>query len=125
MTDYLFAGEPELEDEYLAEEVPSRLHHVVNPLVRVLRITRYPIQHAVLFPDVPNENAPIPEGSVCRLDRIREAGADEARQLLARTWDECLAAALDAYRAATPGEEWILRRHRRKEYHKRRILIHQ
>ncbi len=122
--EYLIAGDPELQDGYLAREEPSLLHYVQNPLVRVLRIARYPIQHAIMFPEIPNENTPVPEGSVCRLARIRAASEDEARELLALSWEESLARALAAYEAAAPdGEREILERHRHGEFRKKRVMI--
>lgn len=122
--EYLIAGDPELEDGYLAREEPSLLHYVQNPLVRVLRIVRYPIQHAIMFPEIANENTPVPEGSVCRLARIRAASEDEARELLALSWEESLARALAAYEEAAPdGEREILERHRRGDFRKKRAII--
>lgn len=72
MPELILAGDPDLEDLYLCEVVKPADHLAPNPLVRVLRVIRYPVQHAVLLPDVVNENAPIPEGTVCRLTALGE-----------------------------------------------------
>jgi hypothetical protein len=121
--DLFFAGDPELHDLYLVEEVPSRVILAVNPLVRVLRIARYPIQHAIWFPDLPNENAPIREGTVCRLTRSSEQPGDP-QQLLRITYAQSLKLALDEYIArAGPHEQEILQRHRRCMFTKKRIVI--
>lgn len=60
--------DPDLQDMYVAEVMadnPDEQH--LNTLVKILWIVRYPIQHAILCPEVANENPPIMGGTICRL----------------------------------------------------------
>ena len=119
------AGDPDLEDLYLCEIVKAADHLAANPLVRVLRIIRYPIQHAIMLPDVVNENVPVPEGTVCRLEETgnRDQGID-VEQLLSLTYAESQRLSAEEYlRRAPPGEAEIVRRHLRGEYGKKRVVI--
>ena len=121
----ILAGDPDLEDLYLCEVVKPADHLAHNPLVRVLRILRYPIQHAIMLPDVVNENAPIEAGTVCRLEETgnRDQGID-VEQLLSLTYAESQRLSAEEYlRRAPPGEAEIVRRHLRGEYGKRRVVI--
>ena len=119
----ILAGDPDLEDLYLCEVVKPADHLTQNPLVRVLRILRYPIQHAIMLPDVVNENAPIGEGVVCRLESF--GSCRKAEKLLSLTYADFQRLSANEYlRRAPPGEAEIVRRHLRGEYEKRRILIH-
>lgn len=80
---------PEIRDEYLAAWVgligrgyaPETL-----PASRVLRLLRYPMQRAVVWPDVPSPNDPLPAGAVVRLPILREADAAD-REALTRWAD--------------------------------------
>ena len=116
----ILAGDPDLEDIYLCEIVRPADHLAPNPLVRVLRVLRYPIQHAIMLPDVVNENAPIPEGTVCRLTALGEASSEG----LALTYAESQRLSAEEYlRRAPPGEAEIVRRHLRGEYGKKRVVV--
>ena len=43
-------------------------HHAgINPLVKIGTVVWYPIQHCVAWPDRTRENAPLKEGTVCRM----------------------------------------------------------
>lgn len=121
----ILAGDPDLEDLYLCEVVKPADHLAQNPLVRVLRILRYPIQHAIMLPDVVNENAPIEAGTVCRLEETgnRDQGID-VEQLLSLTYAESQRLSAEEYlRRAPPGEAEIVRRHLRGEYGKKRVVV--
>ena len=121
----ILAGDPDLEDLYLCEVVKPADHLTQNPLVRVLRMIRYPIQHAIMLPDVVNENAPIEAGTVCRLEGIgnRDQGID-VEQLLSLTYAESQRLSAEEYlRRAPPGEAEIVRRHLRGEYGKKRVVV--
>lgn len=125
MNELITAGDPDLEDLYLCEIVRPADHLTPNPLVRVLRILKYPIQHAIMLPDVVNENVPIAAGTVCRLEEIgnRDQGID-VEQLLSLTYAESQRLSAEEYMAhAPPGEAEIVRRHLRGEYRKKRIVI--
>ena len=135
----IVAGDPDLEDLYLCEIVKPADHLAANPLVRVLRIIRYPIQHAIMLPDVVNENVPIAAGTVCRLTEmgaadgcgvlqafgLQDADRDAVLTVLSLTYAESQRLSAEEYlRRAPPGEAEIVRRHLRGEYGKKRILIH-
>lgn len=120
MNELILAGDPDLEDLYLCEVVKPADHLAQNPLVRVLRILRYPIKHAIMLPDVVNENAPIPEGTVCRL----EAAGRGSEEMLSLTYAESQRFSANEYlRRAPPGEAEIVRRHLRGEYGKKRVVV--
>ena len=80
---------PEIRDEYLAAWVgligrgyaPETL-----PASRVLRLLRYPMQRAVVWPDVPSPNDPLPGGATVRLPILREA-TEADREALTRWAD--------------------------------------
>ena len=117
----ILAGDPDLEDLYLCEVVKPADHLTPNPLVRVLRILRYPIQHAIMLPDVVNENVPVPAGTVCRLTETEAGGHEE---LLSLTYAESQRLSAEEYlRRAPPGEAEIVRRHLRGEYGKKRVVV--
>lgn len=116
----ILAGDKDLNDLYVCEVVKPADHLTPNPLVRVVKVIRYPVQHAVMLPDVINENAPITEGTVCRLESFGEAGS----QGEGLTYEESLRAAQESYLAnAPPGEAEIVRRHMNHDFRKRRVLI--
>lgn len=120
MTRLILAGDPDLEDIYLCEIVRPADHLAPNPLVRVLRVLRYPIQHAIMLPDVVNENAPIREGTVCRLTALGEASSEG----LTLTYGESLRRAQEEYISrAPPEEQLIVRRHMCGIYGKKRVVI--
>ena len=122
-SELIAAGDPDLGDLYLCEIVQAADHLTPNPLVRILRVIRYPIQHAVLLPDVVNENAPIPEGTVCRLEAMGN-GQEAIEGCQGLTYDESLRIAQEEYlQRAPPGEAEIVRRHLRGEYGKKRVVI--
>ena len=123
MNELITAGDPDLEDLYLCEIVRPADHLTPNPLVKVLRILRYPIQHAIMHPECVNENVPIPEGTVCRLQALGNR-QEALEKLLSLTYAESLRKSAEEYMAhAPPGEQEIIRRHMRGEFWKKRIVI--
>ena len=96
---------PEIRDEYLAAWMgltglgydPHTL-----PASRILRLLRYPVQRAIIWPDVPSENLPLPGGAVVRLPVLREA-TEADRQALERFRD--YAASVRAAAVAALGED--------------------
>ena len=144
----VIAGRPDLQEEYLAELIDDS-QPGVSPIVRVKAVLRYPIQHAIYWPDAVCENSPIPAGLVCRLPFLRAATPEEAglfeehgpngtcdtpmpdmAKAVARTpeadvrrYCKSLAAAQRAALAAaeTDGEREIIRRHMEGDYRRRRL----
>lgn len=109
----LIVGDDDLQDRYIADLMKSDEGGLFprNPIVKIRFVLRYPIQHAVLWQDVPKENAPVAHGALCRLTAYKAADA----ALLARyhSYDQSLREALqDAFqRAQTDAEREILQRH--------------
>ena len=75
---------PEIRDEYLARYLglinPGALRETL-PASRVLRVLRYPEQHAIIWPECPNENRPLPYLAVVRMPILREATPEDAGAL--------------------------------------------
>ena len=121
---YLIAGEKELGEEYLCELVrPRALCHGprTSPTVRVLRILRYPRQHAIVWPDVPNEVRPLEGGRIYLLPGIRPATDEEIERFA--DWETSLSVTqAEALIDAPPAEREILIRHRMGIYISRRVL---
>lgn len=110
-------------DTYRAQverEQPDERHP--NPLVRVLQILNYPIQHAIMDAGIPNENAPLFSGELARLEFMRRCDGGEYTRL---PYDDTLHAALEAAISSAPteAERAILLRHREGKYRKRRVEI--
>lgn len=122
----LIVGDDDLQDRYIADLMKSEEGGLRrrNPIVKIRFVLRYPIQHAIIWRDVPKENAPIAQGAICRLT-VYEA-ADAA--LLARfhSYDQSLRDALqDAFqRAQTDAEREILSRHMNGKVKVRRVLCY-
>lgn len=95
----------EIRDEYLAAWIgltgrgydPHTL-----PASRIIRMLKYPVQRAIIWPDVPSDNVPLPGGAVVRLPVIREA-TEKDRQALERFRD--YAASVRAAAVAALGED--------------------
>lgn len=124
MTIYLIAGERELGEEYLCELVrPKAICHGprTSPIVRVLRILRYPRQHAIIWPDVPNDVSPLEGGKIYLLPSIRAATDEEIERFA--DWETSLSVTqAEALVEAPPAEQVILIRHRMGVYTSRRVL---
>lgn len=123
--DYAICGYREYGEEYLCEVVDASRHgsREVNPVVRVLRVLRYPCQHAIYWPDVAVEIPPVEAGCVCRLPFLRQATGEEALRFA--SYETSLAAALRNALQAEPcpeGREIILR-HMAGEYRRPRKLL--
>lgn len=89
--------------------------------MRIRLILRYPIQHAILLPDRPNENAPIWEDTVCRLALLDGDAPEGAPDM---TYAQSLERAQREYLLhAPPAEQEIVRRHLSGIYPPNRILL--
>lgn len=122
----LIVGEREFEEEYLAELVdddPRGHHPPPHPIVRILRVLRYPVQRAIMIPGVAHSVPPIREGTVCRMPVLREAAAEEAERFssyaesLRRAWEQALR------EARSDGERELLRRQQEGKMQYTRRLV--
>lgn len=123
----LIVGDRDLCDEYIADLIDVKHEpHNVNPVVRVRFVLKYPIQHAIIWPDVTHENSPVQEGAVCRLSYIRDASAEEVRRFCSYQ-ESLLSAQQDALKKAVlcndKASAEIILRHMRGEYRAPRVLI--
>lgn len=106
-------GHPEILDSYLAawRGLSGHGHGPdVLPASRILRMLTYPVQHAILWPEVPNENPPLPGGALVRLPVLREA-TEADRAALERYCDYAAsvrAAALRAIGEGPPPDQRLL-----------------
>lgn len=123
----MIAGDRELMDRYLCRRISpyDRSTRGYLPVVQVLRVLRWPIQHGILWADAVKENAPVPFGTLCRLEIF--GPADEAAPELSLSWEEsCREAVLDAACRAVldgcGGELSILLRHLRGDVRARRVI---
>lgn len=105
---------PEIRDEYLAAWIGltglGYDRHTL-PASRILRMLRYPMQRAIIWPDVASENVPLPFGAVVRLPVIREA-TEADRQALERWRDYAASVRAAALKALgedlLPGERRLI-----------------
>ena len=123
--EYAVVWDTDLTDRYIAEIVEHG-RFGANPLCKVITILSYPIQHAIIYQDIPNENAPYPYGAIAHFSVIRSISKDEAMKAppYPEALKAALSAAMDAARAAgdKPIME-ILERHANGEYRKKRLII--
>ena len=120
----LIVGDQDLDEEYVAECM--KFENRYNPVVQIRFVLRYPIQRAIIWPDVPNENRAIDEGVICRLPFIRFATPEEETRF--GSYAESLTVAQkrrlrQARRDGDRNTEVILLRHLRGEYRRKRIVI--
>ena len=138
----IVAIDPDLRDMYYCEVVRGDEENKRNLLCRVLSMAAYPIQHAVLDGSVPNENPPIGQGAVCRLQFVRRVETpDKWHHNYESSVSRCLAeytnkrrglyqdlegvpeALSHGIKRPDPREFEILERHRHREYQTRRSII--
>lgn len=123
--------DPDLKDAYCARVMETENETRRNILVKVLYMVRYPIQHAVIWPDYASENAPIPEGCVCRMSFLRRGEpGEESAETYQSAFDRCLTAYVEdvTERLRTglpcdPRELDILQRHREREFRRQRTVL--
>lgn len=120
--DIVVAGLPEIDDEYLCrvERVaPSGCR--VNPILRPLRILRYPRQRAIMV-DVPHEIPPCRERELCRMTVLRHA--DESEITRYPDWETSLRDCIRArMRTSPPEQRAILERHLSNDFRSRRAMM--
>ena len=123
----LIVGDPELDELYLADYMKQE-HNTFserNPIVKIRFVFRYPIQHAIVWADIPLENKAIDEGIVCRLPFVRFASPGDVSRF--GSYAESLKAAQTERLtlAQQDGDEStaeIILRHMRGEYRRQRLL---
>ena len=87
----IVARDPDLLDMYYCEVVRGDEENKRNLLCRVLSMNHYPIQHAILDGSIPNENPPLPQGSVARLEFVRRVETpDKWHHNYESSFDRCL-----------------------------------
>lgn len=94
----------------------------VSPIVRILFILKYPQQHAIYWPEVAIEIAPIRAGCVCRLPFLRDATQEEAGRYA--SWEQSAAELQRDYltRCENAAEREIIARQMAGEYQRRRMV---
>lgn len=66
--------DPDLTDRYIAECVEDVAdERKLNPMVQVFYMIKYPIQHAIIYPDMAKENPPITPDMTCRMKYVKTA----------------------------------------------------
>ncbi len=130
----------ETREGYLAEVAErNEKPRQVTTLVRILRVTHYPIQTAIMQ-DTLCERSPLMEGDICRLMWADDATPGEEAFFLRMTWAESACRARSRYREAVShyadtdkrtinsreklmrGILSILDRHDAGEYHERSVM---
>lgn len=124
----LIVGDKDLEDLYVADlmKVESFGMQARNPVVKIRFVLRYPIQHAILWTDIPLDNKAVDEGVICRLNFIRIASPADITMF--GSYAESLRAAqnerlIQARRNNDDKTAEIILRHMRGEYQRPRVLI--
>ena len=130
----VICGRPDLGEEYLCAWLDDGQHGhtgVVNPIVRVLAVVRYPRQRAIYWPEVVSEVSPV-RGCICRLPFLRECPHTEARirdrmcgtPRRMKLWAESAARLQRLYlrRCEDPEEREIIQRHMEGQYRARRSV---
>lgn len=130
----VICGRPDLSEEYLCAKLDDGQHGhagVVNPIVRVLAVVRYPRQRAIYWPEVVSEVSPV-RGCICRLPYLRECPHPAARirgrmrgtPRRMKLWAESAARLQRLYlrRCEDPEEREIIQRHMEGQYRTRRSV---
>lgn len=68
--DIVIAGDPDIRDMYICEVLLPAGDFRKNLRVRILEPVRYPIQHAVMHPEVASENPPLPRDAAAMLSFV-------------------------------------------------------
>lgn len=85
------AMDPDIHDMYICEVLRGGEEYRENLLVRILEMVRYPVQHAVMHPEIASENPPLPPGSTAMLKFVnhvegRAPGAEEGSTVSLEEW---------------------------------------
>ncbi len=120
----LVVSDEDIGDEYLAR-VAQEIRpgtHAENPIVEVLGILKYPMQHTIVYPEIADEHPPIMAGTLCRMPVARAPCGEDFRH---DSWEASLAEALAEALGKTENEEEqaILRRHADGVFRGRRAIL--
>ena len=112
----VLAGDPETGEIYAAQVIDEekRGHgEETLPLVRIIRVARYPDQHAIQDHDVTLERPALSYGTILRMAILKELSDEEREAFLSQSWKQSLRDALkQALREAkNEREKEIIRRH--------------
>ncbi len=133
----LIVWDSSIQDMYAAiAEEDAAVEQERNLLVRICGVIAYPMQRTITYANMPNEQAPLPEGTICRLrlickgwlcfDLAYEPSLAAARALLEESVLERMQRngnRLDSVTATAARAEYeILLRHKRGIYKPRLVM---
>ena len=112
----VLVGDPETGEIYAAQVVDEEKHGhgpETLPMVRLIRVARYPDQRAIQDPTVTLERPALSYGTILRMAILKELSDEEREAFLSRSWKQSLRDALkQALRdARNEREKEIIRRH--------------
>lgn len=87
----IVAIDPELRDMYCCEVMSAAEENKERPLCKVLYMVAYPLQHDTHDSGIAQENPPLPNGAICRLQFTRRVETDDRNYRdYEATYDKCL-----------------------------------
>lgn len=98
MSGLIVVGRRDLHEEYLAEKMHTNKQLTgpgLDPIVRIVCILRFPEQHSVYFPEIPTHIPPVPGGTICRIQFIRDASDEDIRRF--QPYESSLTSTRQAY----------------------------
>ena len=109
-------GDPETGEMYAAQVIDEEKHGhgpETLPMVRLIRVARYPDQRAIQDHSVTLERPALGYGTILRMAILKELSDEEREAFLSRSWKQSLRDALkQALRdARNEREKEIIRRH--------------
>lgn len=129
----VIAGDEDTGEEYLAElldDSPRGHDPPPHPIVRILRVVRYPHQRAIARPDVAMEFPPVELGTILRMQVLREPpkGLQKiiaSKGISSKDYECSMRGAIkQAIREARSEEERsILYRHLSGDFRRKRVFI--
>lgn len=133
MRSVIIAGDEETGEEYLAElldDSPRGHDPTPNPIVRILRVVRYPNQRALAHPETAMEFPAVEFGTILRMQVLREPpkGLQEiiaSKGSSSKDYEYSMSGAIrQAIREARSEEERsILYRHLSGDFRRKRVFI--
>lgn len=112
----VLAGDPETGEIYAAQVVDEEKHghgEETLPMVRIVRVARYPDQRAIQDHEVTLERPALSYGTILRMHILRELSDEEREAFLSQSWKQSLRAAMKQAlkEARNEREREIIRRH--------------